>query len=317
MVHGHPLAVRWTTSYSADRLRVSRSTVGLVSPESWVSKIGRPAARSSTSLGWEYLAAYRFDDLRCYDLALPPAGWHFLAAHLMRPCTVAARWSGRPLRGRSVPGNAMLMSAGQDSSWDCSNAMDELHFFLNPIVLLEVAEEAGLNSVTLLDGVGIVSPALQAIASQLLTELDTPELGTRLFADTLSRALALELIRHHSTSRALSLQRSGMNARQLRAATDYIDSHIDEDLSLKSIAQAAAMSPFRFARGFHQAVGQSPRQYVILRRIERAKELLRGTERDLVEIAQLVGFSTQSHFTAMFRRRCGITPKRYRDALRA
>ncbi|MCX7056979.1 MAG: AraC family transcriptional regulator, partial [Proteobacteria bacterium] len=104
-----------------------------------------------------------------------------------------------------------------------------------------------------------------------------------------------------------------MTARQLRAATDFIESQLDQDLSLESISAASAMSPFRFARAFKKATGQSPLQYVIHRRIDRAKELLRSGDRDLADIANLVGFSTQSHFTAVFRRRCGTTPKRYRD----
>ena len=99
-----------------------------------------------------------------------------------------------------------------------------------------------------------------------------------------------------------------MSARQLRAATEFIDAHIDQDLSLDKIAACAAMSPFRFSRGFRKATGQSPWRYVIVRRIERAKDLLRGSNHDLMEVAALTGFSTESHFTDAFRRLCGTTP---------
>jgi AraC family transcriptional regulator len=130
--------------------------------------------------------------------------------------------------------------------------------------------------------------------------------------------LAFQLVRRHSTARPLGAQRvPQLTARQVHAATDFIDAFLDRDLSLKSIADAAATSPFRFARGFRGALGQSPRQYVISRRIERAKELLQRRDHSIAEIATLVGFATQSHFTAMFRRRCGVTPKRYRAGLQA
>jgi AraC family transcriptional regulator len=228
---------------------------------------------------------------------------------------VSARWNGRPLKAKSIPGNAMLMSAGQDSSWACSNSMDELLIFLDPVVVTEVAEDAGIASLWLHDGLGLVNPGLQVVASQILSELEAPEVATRLFADTLARTLALHLVRRHSTARPVEARLHQLSPRQLHAATDFIDSFIDHDLSLKSIADAAAISPFRFARGFREALGQSPRQYVITRRIERAKELLKGTDQSLAEIGSQVGFATQSHFTAMFRRRCGMTPKRYRDTI--
>jgi AraC family transcriptional regulator len=211
----------------------------------------------------------------------------------------------------------MLMNAGQDSVWHCAEPIDELHIFLDPRIVAEVAEEAGAPGLHLIDGVGLIDPGLREISSQLLAELESPGIATRLFADTMARALALQLIRQHSTVRVRDTDRIEMTSRQLRAATDYIDSHIDEELTLESISSAIAMSPFRFARGFRKAAGHSPRQYIIQRRIERAKDLLRASRRGLAEIASLVGFSTQSHFTAMFRRHCGMTPKRYRDAIKA
>jgi AraC family transcriptional regulator len=109
---------------------------------------------------------------------------------------------------------------------------------------------------------------------------------TGLFADTMARALALALLRRRSTARlADAHRRMFMTPRQLRAAIDYIESHLGQNLSLES-----------------------------LRRIERAKELLRSQRREIADVANLVGFSTQSHFTSVFHRQCGITPKRFRDS---
>ncbi|HVW68233.1 MAG TPA: AraC family transcriptional regulator, partial [Steroidobacteraceae bacterium] len=140
-----------------------------------------------------------------------------------------------------------------------------------------------------------------------------------LFAATTARSLALHLLRHHSTARDIddTPRRLDMTSRQLRLATDYIEAHLGDGLSLESIAAVSAMSPFHFARAFRKTIGQSPRQYVIERRVTRAKELLRSSAGSLTQIAHLVGFSTQSHFTSVFRQRCGITPKRYRDHSRA
>jgi AraC family transcriptional regulator len=104
-----------------------------------------------------------------------------------------------------------------------------------------------------------------------------------------------------------------MPAHKVRAAIDYIETHLSHDLSIDSIAAAVNMSSFRFARGFKKATGRSPHQFLLDRRIELAKDLLRSTGRKLADIAQTVGFANQSHFAAVFRQRCQMTPKAYRD----
>lgn len=208
----------------------------------------------------------------------------------------------------------MLMSAGQDSVWNCSTAIDELLIFLDPAVVAGVAEEIGLSRFALIDGVSLLDPTICDLTRQLLAEIENPGLGTRLFADTMARALAMHLLRRHSTAGVEnSRHRIEITTHQLRMATDYIESHLEQDLGLEHIAEAAAMSPFRFSRAFSKVTGQSPRQYVTARRIERAKEMLRTSDSELSEIANTVGFATQSHFTTVFHKSCGTTPKRYRD----
>jgi AraC family transcriptional regulator len=285
--------------------------------ERWVSALPAPC-RSSHGLGWQHLEAHRYDGLWCRDLTLPPLGWHFISVHLLRPTRIDSRFGGRAYSGRSTPGNLMLMTAGQDSVWHCAEPMDELHILLDPAIVDAVACQIGLGEYRLIDGVALVDPTFSDLARHLLAELDHPGIGTALFAETTARSLALHLLRHHSTAKddAVGTPRLEMTARQLRLATEYVETHLGSDLSLEAIANAPGMSPFRFARAFKKSTGQSPRQYVIHRRIERAKELLRATDDDLSEIANAVGFSTQSHFTSVFRQRCGLTPKRFRDRCR-
>lgn len=283
----------------------------------WQDVLPLKPTQSSAALGWRYLDAYRFDGLRCWEMTLPPVNRHFIAAHLLRPCEIRTQWGGRTHLGHSSPGNVMLMAAGQDSVWACPTAIDELHMFLDPAIVDEVAEEIGVHPVGLIEGVGIVDLAISDIARQVLGELENPGLGTRLFADTIARSLALILVRRHSTATGAATARIEMTTRQLRLVTNFIEAHLDEDLTLESLSAAPYMSPFRFARAFRKATGHSPRQYVIARRIERAKELLRSTNFEIVDIANRVGFATQSHFTTIFGRRCGTTPRRYREICRS
>ncbi|HJZ58896.1 MAG TPA: helix-turn-helix transcriptional regulator, partial [Gemmataceae bacterium] len=81
------------------------------------------------------------------------------------------------------------------------------------------------------------------------------------------------------------------------------------------LAAVARLSPNYFACQFRRATGLPPHQYVILRRVERAKQLLRsGTEASLAEVAADAGFSDQSQFCHHFRRLVGVTPGQFRIA---
>jgi AraC family transcriptional regulator len=84
-------------------------------------------------------------------------------------------------------------------------------------------------------------------------------------------------------------------------------------VSLAELAAEAGVSPFHFAREFKRATGLAPHQYLIEVRIERAKSLLAGNEMPLAQVSLSAGFSSQSHFTRLFRRHTGTTPKSYRE----
>jgi AraC family transcriptional regulator len=96
---------------------------------------------------------------------------------------------------------------------------------------------------------------------------------------------------------------------------DYVEAQPDQSLSLTTLAEIACLSPYHFSRSFKQAVGVGIQRYVMERRIERAKTLMRRTRQPLVSIALEVGFTDQRHLTAIFRRETGMTPGRFRVAL--
>jgi len=101
-------------------------------------------------------------------------------------------------------------------------------------------------------------------------------------------------------------------SQQLLARTcDYIERHLGDEISLSAIARVAGMSRFHFARLFRASMGQSPMAYLLRQRIERAKGLLRAGELPICEIAMLLGFSDQSHFSRTFRKLTGTTPKKF------
>ena len=97
-------------------------------------------------------------------------------------------------------------------------------------------------------------------------------------------------------------------------AITFIDRHLDHRLTLPEIAAALGINPYHFAHVFKRSLGIAPHQYVIVRRIERAKVLLAQTRLPIADIALAVGFANQSHFSAHFHRVTGVTPHAYRAA---
>lgn len=133
-----------------------------------------------------------------------------------------------------------------------------------------------------------------------------------LVGEMLSSAVALHLIGNHVSGPPAVMHRGGISRHQLRRVLDYVEAHLEEDLSLSSLAKEAEMSLFHFSRAFRQSTGQSPYQYVLHRKIERAKVLLRSGELTVGEVGLRTGFIQQNHFARLFQKKTGVTPTAYR-----
>ncbi len=132
----------------------------------------------------------------------------------------------------------------------------------------------------------------------------------RLLADSLMAALAMRAAQRFAppaVERQPDLSRS-----RSRRVIEYIEAHLDQDLTLAELAGVACLSPCHFSRSFKHDTGVGPQRYTVQRRVERAKALLRRGDNGLAGIAAAVGFADQSHFTAAFRRETGMTPGRFR-----
>jgi AraC-like DNA-binding protein len=107
---------------------------------------------------------------------------------------------------------------------------------------------------------------------------------------------------------------AGLPAWRVRRVTEHIEQNLDKPLPLTELAAVVYMSRFHFARLFRRSTGDPPHRFVIRQRIARACEFLARSELTIAEISRRVGFGTPSHFTTVFRRACGVTPRGYRIA---
>ena len=167
-----------------------------------------------------------------------------------------------------------------------------------------------------LDGLDL--PHLRAAMGAVDSELSAGGAGGPLAAESLANVLAVHLIRHVLAPRRLERGRDGALPRgRLRAVVEYIEEHLDAGPSLDQLAAVARLSAYHFARQFKTATGLPPHQFVIMRRVERAKHLLQArTGLSLAEVAAHAGFSDQSQFSRQFKRVTGVTPGQFRRSAR-
>jgi AraC family transcriptional regulator len=135
------------------------------------------------------------------------------------------------------------------------------------------------------------------------------------YVHAMTRALLLHLMQGFGGAELAGMQSD--SCARLDAMLDFIDAGLAEPLRIDQLAARAGVSRAHFIRRFHDVTGMSPHRYITLRRVEKAKELLRATHRTLVEIALEVGFGNQSHFAQVFHAHTAQTPSQYRKQNRA
>jgi AraC family transcriptional regulator len=185
---------------------------------------------------------------------------------------------------------------------------------LEPAFVHQIANESGMSDRELVRHLGIRDPQIEYIAFALKSELDAGCPSGRVYGDGLAVALAARLLGRYSAHVTAPHNRNALlPGYMLHRVTNYIEENLTKDLTLAEIADVARMSPHYFSRAFRRSIGIPPHRYVIDRRIEKAKTLLSDNHLPLVEVGLSVGFHNQSHFTTLFHKRTGVTPKAYRS----
>jgi AraC family transcriptional regulator len=150
-------------------------------------------------------------------------------------------------------------------------------------------------------------------ALKLKAQVENP--GSSAYAEALGSVLIHELARLERNGSEIATFRGGLAGWQQKKIADYIEEHLDEEISLQHLAEIAQLSRYHFARAFKHSFGLPPHRYHMSRRMERAKGLLEVRARSVTEVGLMLGFAETSSFTTSFRRAVGVTPSDYRRAL--
>jgi AraC family transcriptional regulator len=236
-------------------------------------------------------------------------GWHIVSLHVGRPITVEKWWGkGQFVKKTVTEGDVGIYPANVCLRERCPQETEFIDLYLDPVLLARTAYESiDSKRIELVPRFATRDLLLTQIGLALRAELDSA--GDRLYAESMANALAMHLLRRYSVQeQAIEVPTSGLLPYKLRQVIEYINDHLEQDLSIDAIAASIQMSPYYFSRLFKQSTGVSPYQYIIQCRVNRAKRLLhQGLT--IAETAYLVGFANQSHLNRHFKRWVGVTPK--------
>jgi AraC family transcriptional regulator len=296
----------------------SRSAFTAAETHGRTLRLGNRLVAHSEGAGWRHLYAARFVEAPFETTEMAVAHPSFIY-HLTRPTEVTRKIEGRSREHELIgPRRITLTPGGTVASWHHSGRPEILHVYLRqPLLESVVAEmyECDPAHVELRPRFAMQDPLLEQLALVIAENLRDGSPSSAVFADTLAQMVAAQLARAHSTRshRPRVPVPDGLVNWRLRRLAELIEANLDGDLSLEVMAAEVGLSQLYLIRAFKAAFGQPPHRYVLLRRIERAKELLRTTDIPVAEIAFAVGFSSQSHLSNWFQRLVGVSPVAYRQ----
>ena len=159
-----------------------------------------------------------------------------------------------------------------------NSGMDRLALSILPQELVKLRDAHDISSTELRSALMIDRPLPREIMRLLAEELSVPGIYSQLYAETLTLALLIDLLRHQDAPRHIASIKGGLAAWQLRRVEEMVHDRLAEDLSLAELARVADLSKSHFARAFRRSTGLPPHQYQLTARIERAKHLLRRSD---------------------------------------
>jgi AraC family transcriptional regulator len=155
---------------------------------------------------------------------------------------------------------------------------------------------------------------LSALVAAARAEMVAGFPSGRLFLDSVEQAMAVTLVNGHAVRhRPVQIYQGGLGSTRLRRIKELVHAKMEDDLSLDEMAQSVGLSTAHFARMFRKSTGETPHQFVLRQRLERAKAMLRAPDARVLDVAVACGFKTQQHFAQVFRDVWGVSPTEYRQ----
>ena len=279
----------------------------------------QPLLSSANGVGWHGLLLERHIGDAVYDARDSEAPTNILHFFEGPPLTTEWRFDGRTQRVVNLPGSVALEPKGLHFDVHCVRARPAPQWIMDveqALFTRRIEETVPGGRVELTAHLNITDPRIVTLCRLLQADLEAGCPAGPLYGELLASALAVQLVRQCSAgATTLDPPRGGLSPASLRRVLEYIEANLHNAVRLDVLAREVGVSAFHFSRLFKQSTGSSPHQYLLHRRLDRAKTLLRQRAMPLADVSTSTGFADQSHFSKVFRRFTGITPSDYRRQL--
>ena len=239
---------------------------------------------------------------------------HFLQVALSSAVKYEVSTRGQHLRFTSRPGTIFLLPRGTVDEVNWTGPTHRIAVAIHRSLLTKALDETSHETeIELTEHWNLIDRHISALLMEMTADLEDGSPAGTIYGESLSNTLAVYLVKRYAVRQVTpSIYKGGLTGFRLKRVLDYIAASLDKNISLSQLAAVAGMSPHYFSELFKQSTGHAPHTYVLLQRIERAKQQLRDPQRSIIDAGLDAGFQNSSHFSRMFRKLVGTTPSKYR-----
>ena len=246
---------------------------------------------------------------------IPEHEHHTFCLHLQTSGSVEMDWHshGRTGHLNTGAGNLIFLTPGTRDSLLWHGPSQRIVASIDPSILVKAARQLELSQLPDFENLwSFQDDQLRLLLTEMEREVTSGSATGPLYGDLLGLSLSVALIRKYGHP-SPTLHKGGIAKTRLNRVLEYIAANLPSEIRLEDLAAVAGLSVFHFARAVRESTGVTPHHYVLQRRIDTVKTLLRTRHWNLETIASATGFADASHLTKAFRRHTGTTPKTWRQ----
>jgi AraC family transcriptional regulator len=266
--------------------------------------------------GWRSLLLRAYEDPpEVEPFTTPATADHLIVLVTDGACNIEGLYRGRWQSATYGAGSIGMTAPGEEVTlrWHGTNRHSTLQLHISAEMIRSCGQDltSGNAEPHMPNALGYDDPLLRSVILDMAARMaqGVPDL----YAESAAHFLAMHLLVRHADCRLHKTP--ARDSRRLRRVDDYMNANLAEGISLRDLANVACLSTFGLIRVFKQAYGETPYQRLTRLRIERARQLLRLSEKRVADVAVECGFVSHAHFAAVFRRAVGVTPTAYRQSL--